>query len=111
MATSREESPTNTAGQQLTPGTRVRILQPPEYEVTLRSDTGTVLGPDEWEPYYVIRLDEPAEFRHADGSLEAITEICEAADNLVAITSALSNGPHDQPLAAQSRGRGRGTRS
>jgi len=49
--------------------------------VALRSNTGTVIGPDVWEGYFVVRLDEPAIYDDVDGREELI-EIREFIDNL-----------------------------
>ena len=65
-------------------GSRVRLLYPsPQLE--LRTDTGTVIRPDEWDGYYIIRLDAPATLRHGDDPPEEVEEVAEAADNLEAI--------------------------
>jgi hypothetical protein len=61
-------------------GARVR-LRAPSPLVELRSDTGTVLRPDVWDGYYIVRLDAPARLQH-DGHVEEVSEIAEAADNL-----------------------------
>ena len=62
-------------------GSRVRLLYPsPQLE--LRSDTGTVIRPDEWDGYYIVRLDMPATLRHGDDPPEEVVEVAEAADNL-----------------------------
>ena len=62
-------------------GTRVR-LRAPTWGLTLRSDIGTVVGPDEDDGYYVVRLDQPALYDHGTGQLEELTEVVEASDNL-----------------------------
>lgn len=62
-------------------GTRVR-LPSVGADVELRSPFGAVVGPDEWDDYYIIRLDEPARFFNADGSVEDLSEITEMVDNL-----------------------------
>ena len=68
----------------LTPGTRVRLAYP-SFEVTLRSDRGTIVGPD---PdcgdigYYVVRLDQPALFDDRVSPPEEVTEIVELLDNM-----------------------------
>src|SRR5581483_10138034 len=53
-------------------GTRVRIPVP-SYELRLRSNTGTVVAPDEYDGYYVVRLDEPATYYPGDGTSEEVT--------------------------------------
>jgi hypothetical protein len=65
----------------LPPGTRVRLLSS-SHAVRLRSNTGTVQRPDEDADYYVIRLDAPAIYLHADGSESDLAEIVEDVDNL-----------------------------
>ena len=62
-------------------GMRVR-LRAPTWGLTLRSDTGTVVGPDEDDGYYVIRLDQPALYDHGTGQPEELTEVVEASDNM-----------------------------
>ena len=65
-------------------GSRVRLLYPsPQLE--LRSDTGTVIRSDEWDGYYIVRLDAPATLRHGDDPPAEVDEVAEAADNLEAI--------------------------
>ena len=68
----------------ITVGSRVRLLYPsPQLE--LRSDTGTVVRPEEWDGYYIVRLDAPAILRHGDDPPEEVEEVAEAADNLETI--------------------------
>jgi len=69
----------------LTPGSRIRITAKP-IGVTLTLPTGVVIGPSEWEGYYVIRLDAPAVYHHADGTDEAFEELVEAFDNFAVLT-------------------------
>jgi hypothetical protein len=65
-------------------GSRVRLLFPsPQLE--LRSFTGTVIRPDTWDGYYIVRLDAPATLRHGDDPPEEVDEVAEAADNLEAL--------------------------
>lgn len=73
-----------TGGATLEPGTRVRLAHPP-FELTLRSDLGTIVGADPVDGdigYYIVRLDQPARFDDQVGEPEELTEIVEAADNL-----------------------------
>lgn len=70
----------------LAPGTRVRICGKP-IGVTLNRSTGTVVEPDVWEGYYIIRLDVPALYHHADGREERIQTLREASDNLSILPS------------------------
>lgn len=62
-------------------GTPVRIREaaPP---LTLRTPTGVVLREDKWQDYYIILLDQPAIYRHADGREEELSEIREDIDNM-----------------------------
>ncbi len=69
------------ADRTLAAGTRVR-LRSASHVIELRSDTGTVVRPDRWAGYYVIRLDQPAIYHQADGSLRDLSEIVELEDNL-----------------------------
>jgi hypothetical protein len=71
--------------EELKPGTRVRLLSA-SAGVELRSSYGTVVRPDAWLDYYVIRLDEPVVQIRADGSSELLPEVCESRGN-VAIVS------------------------
>lgn len=51
--------------------------------VTLTARTGMIVRPDdEWDGYYIVRLDAPAVYHHANGETETLLEIREAADNL-----------------------------
>ena len=73
--------------KQLKRGTRVRI---PEPAVPLEREalTGSVLGPDIWDDYYLIELDRPARYHHASGEVEELTVIREMEDNLQVIEPA-----------------------
>ena len=66
----------------LAPGARVRVCST-SHKVELRADTGSVVRPDEWLDYYVVRLDVPALYRHPEGQTEELAEIVEDVDNLV----------------------------
>ena len=68
----------------LEPNTRVRLrttIQPLE----LRATTGTVVGPAEYEDYYVVRLDVPAIYHEADGGVHDVELIRAGVDNLEVI--------------------------
>jgi hypothetical protein len=65
----------------LQPGTRVRLVAPTA-GLTLTVDTGTVVRPDEYGDYYVVRLDAPAQYDHGIGPVETLEEVCELIDNL-----------------------------
>lgn len=67
--------------QELKAGTRVRLREP-SYNLKLLSQTGTIVRPDKWMDYYIVRLDEPAYYVHADGRQEELTEVREDIDNL-----------------------------
>jgi len=69
----------------LAPGSRIRVTAKP-IGVTLTLPTGVVIGPSEWEGYYVIRLDAPAVYHRADGADEAFEELVEAFDNFAVLT-------------------------
>lgn len=62
-------------------GARVRLAAPSS-QLELRADTGTVVRPDEWDGYYIVRLDRPALLRHGEDAPEELAEVAEAADNL-----------------------------
>lgn len=68
----------------LAAGTRVEIRGNP-IGMTLDCPTGTVVEPDMWEGYYIVRLDVPAHYRHADGRSERLQTIREASDNLIVL--------------------------
>jgi hypothetical protein len=70
-----------TAGQSLAPGTRVRVLGKPN-AVELTTTTGVIARPGDYDGYYIVRLDSPAQYLHADGHTEALPEIEEYWDNL-----------------------------
>jgi hypothetical protein len=70
----------------LKPGTRVRLAGD-VVGVTLRDTLGSVVRPDLYDGYYIVRLDSPAIFHHADGSTEDIDELVEAFDNLTIVDS------------------------
>jgi len=74
------------AATMLQSGTRVRLLAP-DPTLTLRNDLGTIVGPDQYLEYYVVRLDQPALLRHGDGDTEEVVEIVEDLDNLEVIQS------------------------
>ena len=65
----------------LAPGTRVR-LRAVAAPVELTADTGTVIRPDEFDGYYVVRLDHPAIYREAAGQTRPLSEISQDAENL-----------------------------
>jgi hypothetical protein len=69
----------------LNPGARVSIRGKP-IGVTLTSATGTIVKADEWDGYYIIHLDVPALYHHADGRTELLQDIREAGDNLIVLS-------------------------
>jgi hypothetical protein len=70
--------------KRLQPGTRVRIVDQP-IQMTLQAFTGVVLGNDKYDDYYIIQLDEPGVYHHADGHDELYSEIVENVDNIEVI--------------------------
>jgi hypothetical protein len=62
-------------------GARGRLVAPSPL-LELRADTGTVIRPDQWDGYYIVRLDAPARLRHDEGEPEELAEVAEAADNM-----------------------------
>jgi hypothetical protein len=82
MDTHPADADTIEENEALTPGTRVALRGAP-IGVTLDRPTGTIVEPDTWDGYYLIRLDIPARYRHADGHTELLPIIREAGDNLV----------------------------
>lgn len=71
----------------LASGTRVRLASD-VVGVTLRDAHGSVVRPDIYDGYYVVRLDSPAIYHHADGTTEELLELVEAIDNLIVLESA-----------------------
>jgi hypothetical protein len=65
----------------LRPGMRVRLRSAP-FGIILRKATGTVVGPAEYEDYFLVRLDEPACDERPDGSGNDLPIIREDAANL-----------------------------
>ena len=93
---------------ELTEGMRVRLIaRPPGMQ--LQSDTGTIVGPDEFDGdmgYYVVRLDIPAPYDHGESEAVVLNEIVELTDNLEVVRERSmsqtaeaamtgSNGSHD----------------
>ena len=62
-------------------GTRVR-LRAPSLLLDLQSNFGHVARPDQWDGYYIVRLERPARYRAPDGSTQVLHEVREAADNM-----------------------------
>jgi hypothetical protein len=65
----------------LVAGTRVRLVEP-SHALDVPVPTGYIVGPDEWTDYYIVHLDAPARYRHADGHVEELSEIREDRDNM-----------------------------
>ena len=61
-------------------GARVR-LRSSSHVLDLRANTGSIAGRDAWDDGYLIRLDQPALYHHADGRVEELAEIVEMVDN------------------------------
>jgi hypothetical protein len=67
----------------LTAGIRVMVRGNP-VGITLSSRTGYVVGPDSlWDGFFIIHLDQPATYHHANGETEELAEIREGIDNLI----------------------------
>jgi len=66
----------------LRPGQRVELEGDP-IGLTLTKRTGRVVREDDWEGYYIVRLDAPALYR--DATRKPLLEIREAEDNLHAL--------------------------
>lgn len=64
----------------LAPGTRVRIIGRWACLIP-RSPLATVLGYE--EGMVLIRMDHPADYHHADGRREPMTDVVIDADNLI----------------------------
>lgn len=67
------------------PGQRIELQGNP-VGVKLTARTGTVIRADEWEGYYIVRLDSPAYYLHPNGEVEALFELREAEDNFSPVT-------------------------
>jgi hypothetical protein len=83
----------------LASGTRVR-LRAPDPGLTLRSDFGTIVGPDEYNGslgYYVVRLDAPALYDHGRDKPEVLDEVVELIDNMDVVAA-------ESPREPKSRG-------
>lgn len=78
---------TMAVGSRLSVGTRVR-LRSASHLVELRSPFGEIVRPDEYVGYYVVRLDHPALYHQADGTVRELPEIVEMADNMEALAEA-----------------------
>ena len=63
------------------PGMHVELTGTPT-AVILRSRTGRVVREDEDEDYVIVALDVPAQYRHASGEVEDLSEIAVLTDNL-----------------------------
>lgn len=78
---------------ELKPGTRVR-LRAPAHGLKLAAATGSIVGPDKWEGYYIVRLDQPAWYEN-----EELQEIREAWDNLEILDEGDSEAAGRSPRA------------
>jgi hypothetical protein len=81
MAQNPSAAETQEIAGQFEPGQRVQLLANP-IGVTLGGRTGSVLRPDKWDGYYIVRLDTPALYHASNGEAELLHEIRVAADNL-----------------------------
>lgn len=76
-----DADPVNVPGD-LRPDVRV-IIRGNLASVTLRSRTGFIVGPNAfWEDFFIVRLDQPAIYHHANGETDDLAEIREGIDNL-----------------------------
>lgn len=81
--------------KKLAPGTRVRLADAP-IPMELDVLTGTIVGPDVWDDYFIVRLDRPGRYFHADGRVELLHEIREMGDNLT-VTAPAKRVPASEP--------------
>jgi hypothetical protein len=65
----------------LRPKTRVKLIAPSR-ELTLGTNTGTIVRQDRYTGSYIVRLDDPAIYRPVPGQSEEVVEIVEDMDNL-----------------------------
>jgi len=84
------------SAKHLHPGTRVR-LRSWSHTLDVASGSGTIVRPDDLD-YFLVRLDRPARYHHADGTIEALDEIVELAGNMEVLV--------DTPRAAVPAGDG-----
>lgn len=68
-------------GRAFAVGTHVR-LRSASHTVSLRSDTGRIIGFDQFDSLPIVRLDVPAIYHAADGSTRDLPQIVESEDNL-----------------------------
>jgi len=85
--------------QQFKPGVRVRVRSA-HFLVDLQSSTGTVVRPDTYDDYFVVKLDVPAIYRNADGTTTEPPEICEAFDNMDVVSAPHQQADHSDTVAA-----------
>ena len=70
---------------ELVPGLRVRVRSRTPL-LRLRTDVGTIVRKDEWADYYIVRLDQPADYHDGEGApIEQISEIRVDADDVEAL--------------------------
>ena len=60
--------------------------------VTLHSWTGTIVAPDDYEGG-IVRLDAPATYYNADGTMESLSEIRVFCDDVESVSSIRSVEP------------------
>ena len=65
----------------LAPGTRVRVVGQP-IGAELQSPTGVIVGPGDYDGYFIIQLDQPARYSYHDGRHEMLPQIVEFWDNI-----------------------------
>ncbi len=68
-------------GQALVIGTHVR-LRSASHSVSLRANTGRIVGFDSYDSLPIILLDAPAVYHNADGSTCDLPQVVESEDNL-----------------------------
>jgi hypothetical protein len=83
MATTEvgKESKAKKQAQGRVVGKRVR-LRSASHVLTLRSNTGRVVGRGRWNGYFIVRLDEPATYDNGVGRPYELREIVQDIDNM-----------------------------
>jgi hypothetical protein len=69
------------------PGARVR-LRAPSPGLKLTSDLGTIVGPGDYDGYFVVRLDAPALLKHHGDTPEILEEVIQLYDNMDVVPDA-----------------------
>jgi hypothetical protein len=71
-------------GPILEKGTRVELIAPTPL-LKLKSALGSIIKPDEWFGYYLVRLDKPATYYDAERKRRRLRIISESRDNLALV--------------------------